>query len=71
MAEGSVSRETAAVARSYEADGKSDLTAGRAAQELTQPHQIGISLLVEPASAHDELFASSKRGCQGLSQEKA
>ena len=50
-------RETAAIAGPHEADGKSDLTAGRAGQELAQRHEIGISLLVEPAPAHDELLA--------------
>jgi hypothetical protein len=33
------------------------LAAGRAGQELAQPHQIGISLFVEPAPARDELVA--------------
>ena len=50
-------RETAAIAGPHEADGKSDLTAGRAGQELAQSHEIGIGLFVEPAPAHDELFA--------------
>ena len=50
-------RETAAIAGPHEADGKSDLAAGGAGQELAQPHEIGIGLLVEPAAAHDELFA--------------
>jgi hypothetical protein len=47
----------ATIAGPHEADGKSDLAAGRAGQELAQPHQIGISLFVEPAPAHDELVA--------------
>src|ERR1019366_3265213 len=50
-------RETATIAGPHEADGKSDLTTGRTGKELAQTHQIGISLLVEPAPAHDELVA--------------
>jgi hypothetical protein len=50
-------RQTAAIAGAHQADGKSDLTAGGARQELAQPHEIGISLLVDPAAAHDELVA--------------
>ena len=50
-------RETATIAGPHEADGKPDLAAGGAGQELAQPHQIGIGLFVEPAPAHDELFA--------------
>ena len=50
-------RETAAIAGAHQADGKSDLAAGGAGQELAQPHEIGIGLLVDPAAAHDELVA--------------
>src|ERR1019366_5517445 len=50
-------RETAAIAGPHQADGKSDLAAGGAREELAQPYQIGISLFVEPSPAHDELFA--------------
>jgi hypothetical protein len=35
------------------------LAAGGARQKLAQPHQFGISLFVEPAAAHDELFTEA------------
>ena len=61
MADGSVKPVHAArppdIPGAHEADGKSDLAAGGARQELAQPYKIGICLLVEPAAAHDELFS--------------
>src|SRR5580692_3070520 len=50
-------RKTAAIAGAHQTDGKPDLAASGAGQELTQTHEIGIGLLVEPAAAHDELVA--------------
>src|SRR5271166_2087336 len=50
-------REPAAMACAHQADGKSDLAARGAGQELAQAHEIGIGLLVDPAAAHDELVA--------------
>ena len=44
------------VAGAHEADGKSDLAAGGAGQELAQPYQIGISVFVKPTTAYDKLF---------------
>ena len=49
-------REAAQIAGPHEADGKSDLAAGRAGQELAEPDEICIGVLVEPAAAHDELL---------------
>src|SRR5271169_1135334 len=50
-------RETAAIAGTHQADGKSDLAAGGAGQKLAKTYKIGIGVLVEPAAAHDELIA--------------
>jgi hypothetical protein len=50
-------RETAQVTGPHEADGKSNLAAGRTGQELAERHEIGIGLFVEPAAANDKLRA--------------
>ena len=50
------SREAAEIAGPHEADEKPDLTTGRTGQELAQPDEIGICVLVKSAASHNELF---------------
>ena len=47
-------RKTATIAGPHEADGKSDLAARGARQELAEADEIGIGVFVQPATAHDE-----------------
>ena len=47
-------RKTAKIAGPHEADGKSDLAARGARQELAEADEIGIGVFVQPAAAHDE-----------------
>jgi hypothetical protein len=49
------SRNPAAEAGPHKPDGKPNLTAGRAGQELAQGHEIGISGFVKPAPSRDKL----------------
>ena len=50
-------RKTAKIAGPHEADGKSDLAARGARQELAEADEIGIGVFVQPAAAHDEFVA--------------
>ena len=46
-------RQRAEHAAANETDADADLAAGRSRQKLTERHQIGVALLVEPMAAHD------------------
>jgi hypothetical protein len=48
--------ERAAIAGAHQPNGKSDLAAGRAGQELTQPEEIGIDMFIDPFAPHDEFL---------------
>ena len=48
--------EATEIAAPHQPNGKADLTAGRSRQELAQRHEIGIGMLVKPASLDDELL---------------
>src|SRR2546428_14023836 len=50
-------RDTAEQAGTGDADGDTDLTAGRAGEELAERHEIDIPGLVEPLASSDVLFA--------------
>jgi hypothetical protein len=50
-------RKTAQIAGAHQADGKTDLAAGGAGQELAQGHEIGIGRFGEPFAPDDKLLA--------------
>jgi hypothetical protein len=57
MAEGSVKLVPAAITGAHQADGKSDLAAGRTGKKLAERDEIGVGRIADPAPAHDEFFA--------------
>jgi hypothetical protein len=48
-------RERAEVAGARQADGNSNLAAGRPREELAKRNEIGVGLFPEPPASHDEL----------------